>query len=531
MVLKPARRCELAVAVIGCVLFAGAYRQSPLFSGNQNTYFLWGLARAGFGHLSSDWLANLTDPVPLFTALVHVVQQAGSHWMFYALHGLLVAAYALSLFLLVGCVLPKRSSVTATVVAIALLTHIHLPWAWDAWVDALPGTFASAWTMSDWLSPVLTHGVAAQYILGPWLQPSAFGVLLLVSLASFVHRREFIAVGFAALAAAIHPTYLIQAVILVVGFVVALLFEGHRKGARRISVLALSLMAPLVLLVLWRMGPAGTNIDGGTRSVLYSLRVPHHADVTVWASVRDLWRVGLVGAAILLAWKRTRLRAVMLTAAGLTVALTALQFLTGSEALGLMFPWRASVWLVPAATAVIVGRGLGFLSSLAGEKLSERTRRSLSRSLVLCSAAFVTAACVLGIRGTARSAREGSHRPLVCGAVRAKAEPGLTYLVPLGFGWFRLETGLPIFVDWKSHPYRADELGEWFNRADLARMFYEADCAGDASEALRRIRGESPITHVIAPKETHDVLAETALRLVYRGPDHDVYVTTGEGAN
>ncbi len=221
-----------------------------------------GLARAGYGHLSLDWLANQTDPVPAFSALVYLVQSAGTHWVFYALHGLLAAAYALSLFLLVGCVLPSRSSVAPMAVAVALTTHIHARWLWNGWIDALPGTFERALTMPGWVSPVLTEGVAEQYILGPGLQPSAFGVRLLVSLVLFALRRELVAVVLAALAAATHPAYLVQAAILVAGFLVALLAEGRRKNALRVSVLALLLLAPLGVFVLSRLGPTGADTLG-----------------------------------------------------------------------------------------------------------------------------------------------------------------------------------------------------------------------------------------------------------------------------
>ena len=49
--------------------FALAHTQSPLFFSNQNQYLLHGLADAGYGHLSHDWLANTKDPTPAFSFL------------------------------------------------------------------------------------------------------------------------------------------------------------------------------------------------------------------------------------------------------------------------------------------------------------------------------------------------------------------------------------------------------------------------------------------------------------------------------
>ena len=54
-------------------------------------------------------------------------------------------------------------------------------------------------------------GVANQYILGPGLQPSVFGVFLVVSVYSFLQQdRPFLAVAWSSLRAAVmHSTYLL----------------------------------------------------------------------------------------------------------------------------------------------------------------------------------------------------------------------------------------------------------------------------------------------------------------------------------
>ena len=61
---------KLALTLFWTLLFAVAYTQSPLYSSNQNQYFLHGLANAGTGFLREDWLARTPDTVPVFNALV-----------------------------------------------------------------------------------------------------------------------------------------------------------------------------------------------------------------------------------------------------------------------------------------------------------------------------------------------------------------------------------------------------------------------------------------------------------------------------
>src|SRR5207247_1663014 len=55
----------------------------------------------------------------------------------------------------------------------------------------------------------LQAGVAGQYLLGPGLQPSVFGVLLLAAVHAFLRGRPWLAIVCVALAADSHSTYLL----------------------------------------------------------------------------------------------------------------------------------------------------------------------------------------------------------------------------------------------------------------------------------------------------------------------------------
>ena len=86
------------------VLFAVAHTQSPLYYSNQNQYFLHGLAAAGYGHLSDDWLANTADPTPVFSAFVTASYRSLGEWPFQAVFFLALVGYFLALWKLVGAV-------------------------------------------------------------------------------------------------------------------------------------------------------------------------------------------------------------------------------------------------------------------------------------------------------------------------------------------------------------------------------------------------------------------------------------------
>jgi hypothetical protein len=51
-------------------------------------------------------------------------------------------------------------------------------------------------------------------------------------------------------------------------------------------------------------------------------------------------------------------------------------------------------------------------------------------------------------------------------------DPTNLYLVPLDFEQFRIKSGRPIFVDWKSHPFKDTEVIEWMRRIEAAEQAF-----------------------------------------------------------
>lgn len=72
-------------------------------------------------------------------------------------------------------------------------------------------------------------------------------------------------------------------------------------------------------------------------------------------------------------------------------------------------------------------------------------------------------------------------------------------MTPVDFEDFRISTGLPLFVDWKSHPYRDTEVIEWKSRIDIARAFYNGKDSQTQYSALKSAIIRSHITYVAVP--------------------------------
>jgi hypothetical protein len=489
------------------VLFAVAHTQPPLYYSNQNQYFLHGLAAAGYGDLGRDWLANTADPTPAFSAFVELAHRTLGEWPFHAAFVALLVVYFLSLWG-IAMALPYRPVTTAgraTLAAGLIVVHAGIVRAASVWLAGVD---------YPWY---LQAGVANQYLLGAGLQPSAFGVLLLAALAAFAHSRPTAAGLLAAAACVMHSTYLLPAGLLVAGMMLGLWRAGRTRSAVATGAVALAGVTPVLAYTLAVFAPSDPVRFAEAQAVLAWVRIPHHTMVSRWldevAVLQLLWI-----ALFITEFRRTPLVAPLAVMAGGGLVLTVAQLLTDGATLALLFPWRVSAVLVPVATAA----ALAGLARLAERKVPPRWLLGASGLLALLAAggAGVVTAQRLGYQETAAEAE-------LLRRVAATREPGEVYLLPADFPdppssrgsasssfvpvkpsdrpaifelmRFRLGTGAAAYVDFKSIPYRADEVLEWRRRvANAARWYATADW--DASGVLAEVTAEG-VTHVVVPAD------------------------------
>ena len=256
------------------ILLAIAYSQSPLYTSNQNQYFLHGLAQAGYGHLGEDWLANTLDPTPVFSWLVALTYGfTGVVELYYTFYALLMGLYIYCLLGIADSINNIYDSMTKTLLSISLIFVIHSA----AMRFTLSRTLGVNWTY------LLEDGVADQRMLGPVFQPSTFGVFLLLSVYLFLRRKPILAVLAAVLAAIVHPTYILSAAMLT-GTYILVTYNENRNISRSITVGLVALMAISPLLVYVYTAFAGSSPDLTTqaRDILVNFRIPHHADISQW---------------------------------------------------------------------------------------------------------------------------------------------------------------------------------------------------------------------------------------------------------
>jgi hypothetical protein len=516
-------------SLVWAVLFALAHGQSPDFYSNQHQYLLHGLAQAGLGHLDEDWLANTQDPTPTFTRLVAVTFKTFGWWGLQAIFFLLLGAYFESVRRLVEALpgFPDRGP--ARVLFLTMFLAVH----------ACVLRVASAWLTGVDYPWYLQAGLAAQYLLGPGLQPSAFGVLLILSLAGYANDRPVLAGGLAAAAAVMHSTYLLLAGLLVLGYLVGLLREGQRTRALACGALALAVVLPAIGYNLRTFLPEDAGLLREAQRVLARDRIPHHTVVAHWLDAVAVAQM-VVMAAGLVALRRTRLFLPLVVPTVASAILSVVQVMTDSDTLALLFPWRFSVVLMPVAVAVLLA------------KLAERTARVANGPAVPWAALGVGVLLAIGgvwVTLTGRGYRVNEAEGPLLDFVRQHSQPGEVYLLPVKFATlkkevpasqsktfvppvrtgqvgipvdlqrFRLATGAPIYVDFKAVPYEPAEVLEWHRRVANSERWYKErnwDATGVIDEVIA-----AGVTHVVAAAD-RDVTSRR-LEQVYADDSYRVY--------
>jgi len=477
---------SLVFWVLWIGMFTLAYSQAPLYTSNQNQYFLHGLAKAGFGFLDEDWLANTLDPTPVFTWLVFLSYRLFA-WppIFYIYFGILAGVYLFSLSGIADQLWGIYRSRTTRWVFLTLLTGLNAAALRFVFVRALGANWAY----------LFDGGVAGQRLLGEVLQPSTFGVLLLLSIYLFLQGRVYWSVIPLVLAATVHPTYLLSAAVLTAVYLGVMLWEQRKlRQPALIGLLALMGVLPILMHTLLVFQPTAGYIINRARELLVEFRIPHHALPALWWDYTVLIKIALIAAAIYFARGR-RVGALLWFPFIVAVVLTIIQIFTQSDTLALIFPWRLSAVLTPLSSSVLIGKMVVWIDNRFGEALHRNERRVLTICIILSILLALAGAGIFSVNQEEKA--NSLDRPMMAFAEENGAS-GQNYLIPLHMQDFRLETGLPVFVEFKSIPYRDVDVLEWYRRVSMAGRLYQAPYQGAGCQALAELSAEG-VTHVVLP--------------------------------
>jgi len=482
---------RLASIIVFFVLTAAfdiAFTQWPLCCENQHTKFLHGVAATGYGLLENDWLANTVDPLPAFSFIVRATYVLLAEPFFYIYHALLLGVYLYSIVGIASYMYPRLRDTGPRMVFITVIIALH--------ASLLPPFSSTVFGVSlGWL---LQAGVANQYLFNPVFQPSTFGILLILSIFVFLRGRPFWAAFVAGLAAIFHSTYLPSAAVLTLAYVLITFWDQRKQGgtlaqaagsAILVGLTALAVVLPVLLYNTIAFAPTSAEAWNQSQDIIVNFRIPHHSLPEVWIDNTTYAKIGIVLVALTLV-RRSRLSPIMLLSSLAAFGLTIVQMITDYDTLAFIAPWRISAFLVPLSSSILVA----FIVSLIFTRFQSWTERY--RWLIIGVSAIVMVALVARGSMAIRSSFEdlqNNYRATMMHHVKETKTTGQVYLVPTYMAEFRLRTGAPILVTFKSHPYKDVEVIEWQERVFATNDFYnEPTC-----EKLNALSSRYGITHAV----------------------------------
>jgi hypothetical protein len=122
------------------------------------------------------------------------------------------------------------------------------------------------------------------------------------------------------------------------------------------------------------------------------------------------------------------------------------------------------------------------------------------------------------LRKDIRGSKSSDFQPVA--AKQADAQ-----IIPVDLQRFRLYAGAPIFVDFKSIPYKDVDVIEWRDRLFLARSLYEQMDKGDWSRAIAEMRRHG-ITHLVVAADKNPA-SPGLTKLPLDDPHYQIYRVTG----
>lgn len=436
------------------VLFAIAHSQISLYSGNQNSYLLHAVVNANGGTLSQDWFAGTRDAFPLFTWLSASLIRL-SPFLLHAAYYTILTVAGMAFWHIIRHLTPRSGWQGRTLVmaALTLLFSMELNFR----TQHLPAPLDSAF----W-----TGGLANQYLLGGIFQPSVFGAFLLAAVALHLNNRPKMAVAALIATTAFHFSFILSAGSLLLAIAWTLWREENQPRLALILTLSggLALLA-LATANLWRFAPTSPDAFTRAQSILFTIRLPHHADPRIWWTNLSWLKLALITFAIVLCPARP-LRRLMLSGIAVAAVVWTAFAITRSPSLGLIFPWRISVILMPLS--------LILLASALVERLAlPRVGRLLVTITAIAATAVCLYAALCGARGLASLSSTRIPKWHALGAkIRAHLEPHDVILIAPHMEEVRLNTGIPVWVDRKNHPCLDTEVLEWRHRLLAAEAWF-----------------------------------------------------------
>jgi len=444
------------------ILFASTIQQFPFYKGN-SLHLIHAIKEFNYNKLEFDWIANQTNHLPLFTYFNQFLIKYFNVNILYFVHFILLSLCPFSIFLICSNIFPK-------------LKKIHLAILWFT------------------LFIIIFHehsffgGVAGQDVINEGYQPASYGVIFFIGIYFFLKDKIFYSMLSICLAATFHPTYVIHSGFLLLSLNFHYFFKKKYFDLLKINIIYFILIFPITFYIINNFILIDKTLILEGSKILYE-RVIHHASIRHWFSFKDLSLLGLYLLSLYIL-RNSKLYILMLVFGFISIFFSLIQFFLQNPSLGLSFPWRSSVFLIPISSMIILSYLIQKIS------IQEKNFNIFSILLfILVVISFATKSHII------KNLNKNFYKEqLLSKQIKENYSKIDRLLIPVNLMNLRMNTGLPIFIDWKHPPFKYNEIIEWKYRLDIAKAFYNSSDLNQ-KKILEEINKIEKISHILFKKE------------------------------
>ena len=470
---------DLFIYLILSVLFAITIQQFAFYKGN-SLHLLYAIKDFEFNKLQYDWIANQTNHLPLFTYFNNIILKIFPVNFLHSVHFILLSSCALFLFLICKYIFEDLNKISLSLLWFSLFMFVYHEHS-------------------------LFGGVAGQDVINEGYQPASYGVLFFIGIYLYLIKKNSYAIFFICLSASFHPSYVLHSGFLIIGILGYFFFQKEYKKFLKILVLYSVLILPITIYVIYNFLLLDNEIILKGQNILLE-RIPHHASIENWFSYKDLISILVYIVSIILVYKNKRIFIPLSIFGFFSISLTLIQFLTEIDSLALSFPWRASVFLMPLSIMIIISY---FLKKF----LTNKSNLNLLSSFVFI---FIWSFFLIN-NHFLKDANKDFYKELeLTEKININYKSINRLLIPVNLMNIRMNTGLPIFVDWKHHAFKYNEIIIWKQRLDLVQKFYKTKNYDFQKLNLIEIMKIEKISHILIEK---DKLTKNCVNLI----NDDIY--------
>ena len=470
---------DLFIYLILSVLFAITIQQFAFYKGN-SLHLLYTIKDFEFNKLQYDWIANQTNHLPLFTYFNNIILKIFPVNFLHSVHFILLSSCALFLFLICKYIFEDLNKISLSLLWFSLFMFVYHEHS-------------------------LFGGVAGQDVINEGYQPASYGVLFFIGIYLYLIKKNSYAIFFICLSASFHPSYVLHSGFLIIGILGYFFFQKEYKKFLKILVLYSILILPITIYVIYNFLLLDNEIILKGQNILLE-RIPHHASIENWFSYKDLISILVYIVSIILVYKNKRIFIPLGIFGFFSISLTLIQYLTEIDSLALTFPWRASVFLMPLSIMIIISY---FLKKF----LTNKSNLNLLSSFVFI---FIWSFFLIN-NHFLKDANKDFYKELeLTEKININYKSINRLLIPVNLMNIRMNTGLPIFVDWKHHAFKYNEIIIWKQRLDLVQKFYNTKNYDFQKLNLIEIMKIEKISHILIEK---DKLTKNCVNLI----NDDIY--------